>query len=107
MSSAPWDQGLQNERTGLSWQRTLLSGLTFSLLLARLLAGVNVGLAIAVGVAALACSAVLGLASVRRYVRNHDALTRDRVVEDGWYSLVITVLVSLTGVGAIAYVMLA
>ena len=53
MTQAPWDPGLQNERTGLAWQRTMLAGLVCSLLVARLLAEVWLPLAVLVGLAAL------------------------------------------------------
>jgi hypothetical protein len=60
MTTAPWDPGLQNERTGLAWQRTMLSGLTCGVLVARVLAEVSVGLAILTGLLALLSTAALG-----------------------------------------------
>jgi hypothetical protein len=103
VSQPPWDPGLQNERTGLSWQRTLLSGLTCSLLVARLLASRSLVLAVGIGIAGLASTAFLGVLCVRRYVANHDALLNNRIVASGRTPLLVSALVTLTAVGALIY----
>ena len=61
MTAATLGPGLQNERTGLAWQRTMLSGLTCSVLVARLLASVSTTLAVIIGLLAL-----LGTGGARR-----------------------------------------
>jgi Domain of unknown function (DUF202) len=107
MSDVPWDPGLQNERTGLSWQRTLLSGLTCSLLVARLLASVSIVLAVAIGIAALASTAFLGVLGIRRYVANHAALVGNQTIIPGTTThLMVSALVALTAIGALAYAVL-
>jgi uncharacterized membrane protein YidH (DUF202 family) len=101
----PWDPGLQNERTWLAWQRTLLSGMTCGLLVTRLLARLSPVLAIVVGVAAVAASTALGALSVQRFRRNARALPAGRPVEDGRPAAVVTGLLVLTAGGALAYVL--
>jgi uncharacterized membrane protein YidH (DUF202 family) len=101
----PWDPGLQNERTGLAWQRTLLSGMTCGLLVARLLAEAYPAIAIVVGVAAIAASASLGALAVQRFRRNARALPAGRPSEDGRPVALVTGLLVLTAAGALAYVL--
>jgi uncharacterized membrane protein YidH (DUF202 family) len=99
----PWDPGLQNERTGLAWQRTMLAGLTCGLLVARLLASVSVGLAVAVGVAALLVTAALGWLAILRFRTANVALHAEQPVGDGRAPLLITGLVLVTALGALLY----
>ena len=102
----PWDPGMQNERTRLAWQRTTLSGLTCSLLVARLLAERYLALAIAVGLAAVLSSAILGWFSSKRYVDNQVALHGDGTLAGGRSHLVLAGLVTVTALGALWYVLL-
>ena len=103
----PWDPGLQNERTGLAWQRTMLSGLTCSLLTTRLLADISVLLALVVGLAALAGTAGLGGIGIRRFRRNSLDLHAGRPVGGGASPFVVSGVLVLTGLGALVYVLLA
>ena len=103
----PWDPGLQNERTGLAWQRTLLAGLTCGLLVARLLASLSVILAVAVGIAALLTTAVLGWLAILRFRTASAALHADRPIGDGRENCLIAAVTVLTGLGALVYVVAA
>lgn len=98
------DPGVQNERTRLAWQRTLLSGLVCSLLVARLLVAVWLELAVAIGVLACATSAAMSLVVTRRYHLNHHALHADRSLADGKTPALAAILVVLAGLGALGYV---
>jgi putative membrane protein len=100
----PWDPGVQNERTRLAWQRTTLSGLTCSLLVARLLAERSLPLAIAVGMAAVLSSATLGWFSTRRYVDNQLALHAQGPLASARSHLLLAGLAAVTSVGGIWYV---
>lgn len=100
----PWDPGLQNERTRLAWLRTTLSGLSCSLLVARLLAEVSLGLAIAIGLAAIASSSVLGVHSSKRYANNHAALHSNRLTAGARSQLVVCGLVTIAAAGACCYI---
>jgi uncharacterized membrane protein YidH (DUF202 family) len=104
LGEPPWDSGLQNERTRLAWQRTTLAGLTCSLLVARLIAPASLVLAVAVGLAAVLSSATLAWFSTKRYVDNHLALHRHRLLAGARSHLVVTGLVVVTAVAATAYV---
>jgi uncharacterized membrane protein YidH (DUF202 family) len=106
MSVGSSDTGLQNERNGLAWQRTLLSGLTCSVLVVRLLVSVSVTLAVVTGLLALLGTAALGWLAIRRFRHNRSALTVERVTGDGRSSVVLSVLLVLTAFGALTYVAL-
>ncbi len=102
----PWDPGLHNERTGLAWQRTVLSGLGWGLLVARLLADVSLTLAILTGVLALGTSAALGWAALRRFHREARALVAGGRLGDGRPPALAVTLLVVTGAAAAAYVLL-
>jgi uncharacterized membrane protein YidH (DUF202 family) len=106
MSAGTSDSGLQNERTGLAWQRTLLSGLTCGVLVVRLLASVSVTLAVIIGLLALLGTAGLGWLAIRRFRLNHSALVVEQVAGDGRAPALLSVLVIVTALGALAYVTL-
>jgi uncharacterized membrane protein YidH (DUF202 family) len=103
----PWDPGLQNERTGLAWQRTMLAGLTCGLLVARLLASLSVVLAVVVGVAALVTTAALGWLAILRFRTANADLHAERPVGDGRAPALLGAVMLLTGVGALLYLIAA
>jgi len=108
MSTAPpWDPGLQNERTGLAWQRTMLAGLVCSLLVARLLVEVSLLLAAITGLTALLTTAGLGWMALSRFRRHADALHAQRPIGDGRPHALISVVVALTAAAALVYAVLA
>jgi uncharacterized membrane protein YidH (DUF202 family) len=107
VTAPPWDPGLQNERTGLAWQRTMLAGLVCSLLVARLLVEISLLLAVATGLVALLATAALGWSALSRFRRHADALHAERPIGDGRPQAVISVVVALTAVGALLFAVLA
>ena len=107
MTLAPWDPGLQNERTGLAWQRTMLAGLTCSLLVARLLASISIFLSVILGLVALLCTAGLGGMAIRRFRLNNLAIHREEALGDGKANALLSMLVVMTAVGALLYVSVA
>jgi uncharacterized membrane protein YidH (DUF202 family) len=107
VTARPWDPGLQNERTGLAWQRTMLAGLTCSLLVARLLAEIWVVLAVLTGLVALLTTAALGWMAISRFRRHSHALHARQPIGDARPKLLISVVVTLTALGALLFAMLA
>ena len=103
MTIAPWDPGLQNERTGLAWQRTMLSGLTCGVLVARVLAEVSVTLAILTGLLALLSTAALGWMALRRFRGNARALSAKQPLGDARPQMLISGLVILTAFGGLLF----
>jgi len=102
----PWDAGLQHERTGLAWQRTMLSGLACGLLVARLLAGVSLTLAIVTGLCALGAAAAFGGVALHRFRLTARALAAGRYLDDARPAALATGLLVVTALGAVAYVLL-
>ncbi len=106
MSGALWDRAAQNERTQLSWQRTSLSGLACSLVVARLLAPSSLVLAVTFALAATASTAVIGWLSIRRYASTNRALHRGTPIGDGRAHLATSGLVVVTAAAALVYVLM-
>ena len=108
MTSAPgpWDPGLQVERTALAWQRTLLSGLACSLVVARLLALVSWPAAVVTGVLAVLGTAALGALALQRFRRNDAALRRHAPLADGRAPALLSLLVVVTALAAGSFVLL-
>ena len=106
MSPRLGDVAVQNERTRLAWQRTVLAGLACALVLVRLLVDISAGAAALVGLAALLSAALLGRWTLRRYVANRAALHAGRPLADARPQLAITLLTAVLGLGGLTYITL-
>jgi uncharacterized membrane protein YidH (DUF202 family) len=100
----PWDPGLQNERNRLAWQRTMLAGLTCSLLVARLLTSISLILSVIIGLLALLCTAGLSYVAIRRFRLNNLAIHREEALGDGKANALISMLLVTTAVAGLLYV---
>lgn len=101
-----WDDGAQNERTRLAWQRTTLSALVLGLILARLLAGASLPLAIVIALVAVLLAGALHWSAVRRYTHANVALGSQRPLGgDGRSHLLLTALITLVGLGALGFLL--
>ena len=99
-----WDPGLQNERTKLSWQRTLLSFLGCALVVARLVGTYAWQWGLVVALVASAGGLWASSRVRMRYRNSQIALYDDRALPDGLANVMLTVGVLVVGVAAMGYV---
>lgn len=102
---APWDKGLQNERTRLAATRTALSLLAAAMLMTRLLLTEHPGLALVLGTGSVAVTLVLLLSARRRYAHAQQRLhAGDPIAGAGTSGLLLAVLLVVIGIAALVWV---
>ncbi len=99
------DSGLQPERTRLAWQRVTLTSIAALVVVTRLLLEVSGTLAVAVGVGA-GLVLLAPAASTIRWHLHHARLTDVRHA-DGRAQVLVALIVTVAGLGAVGYVILA
>lgn len=102
----PWDPGLQNERTRLAWQRTVLSTTACSLVIARLVGITSWQLGVVIALGALVTGLLLARQVVGRYQVSHRALHAGRRLPGARAHAGMTWLMLLAAVGAMTYLLL-
>lgn len=99
---ALWEAGAQPERTGLSWQRTAMSLVVLLMLILRTGPG---ALSQAVVVLGMLTMGYLLLLPTQRYLRTSDRLTGRRPLPDPAPLAALGFAVSISGVGALAVIL--
>jgi uncharacterized membrane protein YidH (DUF202 family) len=102
---APFDRGLQPERTLLAWRRTALALAVGSVLGARLALPVLGALAVVVGLLGAAAAITAYTAASVRYRRSHRALVAGEALPGGAAPLAaLAIAAGLIGLAALGYV---
>lgn len=103
--SAPFDPGLQPERTLLAWRRTALALAVASIIIVRFTLELYGGFAIIVGAVGLGLALAAAWLAHRRYVAAHTELHRSGTLPSGGILVaLLAVTVGLLGLASAAFV---
>lgn len=103
---APFDSGLQAERTLLAWRRTALALAVVSAAGTRFTAPILGWASVAVGAVGVALAAVAYFATGIRYRQVHHALRQSaRHPGNGWPATALSAAAALIGTAALTYIL--
>jgi uncharacterized membrane protein YidH (DUF202 family) len=100
-----FDPGLQAERTGLAWRRTMLGLVAFALVIMRLLPTLGAW-GLAAGGLALTLSGILWALAERRFRRLRRALAAAGQIPGGRLLLAVALTVAGAGGGGLLYLVI-
>ncbi|MEU8764650.1 DUF202 domain-containing protein [Streptomyces sp. NPDC048659] len=103
---APWDPGLQPERTALAWNRTALAAAVGALVLARLLTHHHPVAATVAFLTVPPCALALLALTARRARRTDHRLRTGAPLRPGALPAALTAAVCLVGVQALIWIIL-